>query len=289
MRKDNQNRPIPTPGARPYEDDLEEYFFGREQEIQTISNYISSQRFSVLAAESASGKTSLLQAGLVPILRKKRLNKPESNISDLPPFPLLLNQWLGRAGDERGTDFLRILVVEIDRYLSKCEIWFVKESKGKSDHSKSATIELERVRSALKELRNVASKRFLAKQEKGEGPLKALPLKKDKIFDDNGMTEDLQYILNALTDTLGPIIIILDQFEEVLDDPLLAKQAQVSVESIFQLRKDIKQFLSLRSDAIHLLTPIEILGIFEGKRRVKMSRFTPKDAKEIFLRTRQQG
>ncbi|MGV8080946.1 MAG: pentapeptide repeat-containing protein [Syntrophales bacterium] len=284
MQRDSR-RPIPTPGARPYEEDLADYFFGRDEEIKMLLDYIDGQRLSVLAADSASGKTSLLQAGLVPILRNTRLLCDDNDIHQLPPFPLLLNQWLGRVGSLRGIDFLRLIIIEIDRYLSKCKVWYLREAKNENGNKANIAEELARIQRTINELSIKAIElKLMSHRIEGEERLIPIPLQRDKRGDYRKMTEDLQEILSVINSHLGQVILILDQFEEILSDPLLGKQAQVAVESIFRLRKmDVSQFISLRSDSVNMLIEFERRGLIEGKRRVYIKRLTPKDAKSIIL------
>lgn len=72
MTASTSTREIPCPwrGPRPYEEADTHRFFGRANEIEKLLDFVKNQRLSALVALSGVGKTSLLQAGLVPALRK---------------------------------------------------------------------------------------------------------------------------------------------------------------------------------------------------------------------------
>ena len=60
----------PYPGPRPFEDDEERLFFGRERELSHLRSLVLAHSMVLLYGQSGAGKTSLLRAGLVPALRK---------------------------------------------------------------------------------------------------------------------------------------------------------------------------------------------------------------------------
>ena len=77
------------PGPRSFNDEgIDEHlFFGRDAEIAALSNRIQARRTLVLFGRSGLGKTSLIQAGLFPALRKLgylpisiRLNNPKIDV-----------------------------------------------------------------------------------------------------------------------------------------------------------------------------------------------------------------
>src|SRR5258708_7138199 len=59
----------PYPGIRPFEDRDADRFFGRDEEIEQLLRLISSQRFVAVLGVSGSGKSSLVRAGVIPVLR----------------------------------------------------------------------------------------------------------------------------------------------------------------------------------------------------------------------------
>lgn len=67
-----ENSVCPWPGPVPYTESEAEQFFGRSQEVLRLLDLIERQQLNVLIALSGVGKSSLLQAGLVPALRYLR-------------------------------------------------------------------------------------------------------------------------------------------------------------------------------------------------------------------------
>jgi hypothetical protein len=61
----------PFPGPASYDYDGNGLFFGRDEEISTLTSMILSSRLTVLTAGSGDGKTSLIHAGLAPLLLRE--------------------------------------------------------------------------------------------------------------------------------------------------------------------------------------------------------------------------
>jgi WD40 repeat protein/energy-coupling factor transporter ATP-binding protein EcfA2 len=61
---------IPFPGLRPFKPGENEYFFGREHESREITGKLLDNRFVAVIGASGSGKSSLIQCGLLPELRQ---------------------------------------------------------------------------------------------------------------------------------------------------------------------------------------------------------------------------
>jgi len=66
----------PFPGLRPFTSGESEYFFGRETESEEITGKITRNRFLAIIGASGSGKSSIIQCGLVPKIRDLSLNGP---------------------------------------------------------------------------------------------------------------------------------------------------------------------------------------------------------------------
>jgi len=67
MQLDKDN---PWPGLESFEEDSQAFFFGRDHEIKLLRDHVLDSPVTVLYGRSGLGKTSLLRAGLFPLLRK---------------------------------------------------------------------------------------------------------------------------------------------------------------------------------------------------------------------------
>lgn len=56
------------PGSRPFTQDDEALFFGRDEDITKLTTFITVEKMTVLYGKSGLGKTSLLTAGVLPVL-----------------------------------------------------------------------------------------------------------------------------------------------------------------------------------------------------------------------------
>lgn len=77
----------PYPGPRPFQIKEKEKFFGRDEEKEDLATLISAHRLVFLYAESGMGKTSLLNASLIPTLDQQGFDVlPVVRVGDpLPP------------------------------------------------------------------------------------------------------------------------------------------------------------------------------------------------------------
>jgi WD40 repeat protein len=63
--------PCPYPGMRPFAEDQEDRFFGRDHEITELCSHLRRCRFATVIGRSGSGKSSLVRAGVMPRLRRQ--------------------------------------------------------------------------------------------------------------------------------------------------------------------------------------------------------------------------
>ena len=63
--------PEPYVGPRPFETRDKHLFFGREREAHEISSLVFANKFFVLYAASGAGKTSLVNAGVLPLVENQ--------------------------------------------------------------------------------------------------------------------------------------------------------------------------------------------------------------------------
>lgn len=65
----------PYPGLRPFQEEEEHLFFGRERQIDRMVDILGSERFLAVVGSSGSGKSSLVTCGLQPALRRGLLTR----------------------------------------------------------------------------------------------------------------------------------------------------------------------------------------------------------------------
>jgi ABC-type phosphonate transport system ATPase subunit len=60
----------PFPGLRPFREDEEHLFFGRESQVDSMVDKLAATRFLTVVGTSGSGKSSLVNCGLRPALHR---------------------------------------------------------------------------------------------------------------------------------------------------------------------------------------------------------------------------
>ncbi len=63
-------RKIPYPGLNPFSEKDAPFFFGRDAQKRAIARSLRVSRLTILFGESGVGKSSILQAGVVPLFRR---------------------------------------------------------------------------------------------------------------------------------------------------------------------------------------------------------------------------
>src|SRR5262245_42952222 len=64
----------PFPGLRPYAFEDSQFYFGREDQIYSLYRLLDRSRFIAVVGSSGSGKSSLVRAGLLPLLDAETKN-----------------------------------------------------------------------------------------------------------------------------------------------------------------------------------------------------------------------
>lgn len=67
--RDELRQPSPYPGLIPYPETMRDAFLGRGLETRAVANLLDQERWVTISGPSGSGKSSLLLAGIVPLLR----------------------------------------------------------------------------------------------------------------------------------------------------------------------------------------------------------------------------
>src|SRR5882762_9551450 len=83
----------PYPGPRPFRKEEKDRFFGRETEVRELLSLVTAHRALLLYAQSGSGKSSLLNAGLVPRLVEEEFTTLQSgSLGGLIPPTISLSE-----------------------------------------------------------------------------------------------------------------------------------------------------------------------------------------------------
>ena len=77
----------PYLGLASFEEEHQEFFYGRDQAIQSLLRLVRRDVLTVLFGVSGLGKTSLLQAGLFPLLRQQQMLPVWIRLSFSPQAP----------------------------------------------------------------------------------------------------------------------------------------------------------------------------------------------------------
>ena len=64
------------PGAKPFTAKQKSIFFGRQKELNKLLSIVNTEELTVLYSKSGLGKSSLLNAGLIPLVKEKKYLKP---------------------------------------------------------------------------------------------------------------------------------------------------------------------------------------------------------------------
>ena len=65
-----KNNSCPFPGLRPYRSSESNIFFGREREVEDSLSILQQYKLVTITGDNGSGKTSLIDAGLIPKIQK---------------------------------------------------------------------------------------------------------------------------------------------------------------------------------------------------------------------------
>ena len=92
----------PYPGLRPFDFGDEDYFFGRDAQIRGLRQKLSSSRLIAVVGRSGCGKSSLVRAGLIPLLRA------ENDAGEVRSWRIAMFRPQGRPIKELVADLLRL-------------------------------------------------------------------------------------------------------------------------------------------------------------------------------------
>jgi WD40 repeat protein len=102
----------PYRGIRPFRFIDQDYFFGREDIVTALLAKVLVSRLVLLFGESGAGKSSLLNAGLIPALRKEGLNPERIRLKPDQEEPFQAERIL--TGKSEGDPFLPSIFVQAE-------------------------------------------------------------------------------------------------------------------------------------------------------------------------------
>ncbi len=116
---------FPYVGPQPFDIDKREFFFGRERESEDLFSLVTSYREVLVYAASGAGKTSLLNAGLLPRLKEEEIQVlGPSRVTGLMPESVRLADVANpfvfnvlRTWDEAGVNCERLLTQTLSDFL----------------------------------------------------------------------------------------------------------------------------------------------------------------------------
>lgn len=247
----------PFPGIRPYEERESDRFFGRNDEINELVRRIQNRvGVHILVADSGCGKTSLLNAGVVPRLRAHRESWP----TDLG-VTLVLREW-GIARSSANAiaciwEGLRRAIEKLERSVNDDAI--ANQTKQLSQD----VVKLSRVSSAA--------------ASRNQGPAPSL--------------SDLIDFVNSLSEEVDGLVLVVDQLEELLGSGARkrdrAHEADVlgALGDVHQRCGDVSILLSLRSEYYERLTPLNPYVGSLLRRTYHLSPIPELTAKEVVIAT----
>jgi len=114
------------PGAQPFSDDeiSRETFFGREHESAHIANNILANRLVVVYAKSGLGKTSLLNAGVSPLLRNEQCLPLIVRVNDVQHGPFMsILEGIRTAAERQGVEYVPGSQDSLWHFFKTAEFW----------------------------------------------------------------------------------------------------------------------------------------------------------------------
>jgi len=211
-------------GARPYTFSERESFVGRSLETTRLSDRLCARPLSVLQAASGNGKSSLIEAGVVPELLKRRIASAAERIERGPeevalsPIPIVVRDWTGRDAGFSLTVRAAILG-QLDLLVPRFE---------ESDIVKAAGPGAKDAFEAEKTRVDLARAAVLALLPESSAPID---------------------VVTAIAGPLECVALIFDQMEEVLRDASQRTEAEATLEGISKyLRDSVRLLVAFRSD-----------------------------------------
>jgi hypothetical protein len=204
----------PWPGPVPYNEDQAAVFFGRAEETEALLDQMALCRLSVLTAWSGAGKSSLLNAALVPSLRGLRRD------GHAVGTVLILNSWGRLIGESPAWMLAAAIRDEIRRV-------FDNPPKGVDDSVTADFQALHEVTLSLDDFYGLSTLEHWSR---------------------------LRSYVSALCDAVGGLVLIIDQAEELLGsgletpDPELEREVLSVIGRLHREEDRLNILISLREE-----------------------------------------
>lgn len=110
----------PYKGLSSYHEEDKKYFYGREDAIERLRKTIHKQDITIVTGVSGTGKSSLVRAGLIPILREEKKYKVQEVITiNANPVTLLESKPKAKDYDETKENIL--IIDQYEELLTQCK------------------------------------------------------------------------------------------------------------------------------------------------------------------------
>jgi len=236
---------VPWPGPRPYDEKDWQDFCGRDPEIHELLDRVRVEKLTVLLGASGTGKTSLIRAGLVPMLRQERYHSQ----GDQSVWPVLLLRRWGAVSSASLEENLRL---QLGWAIDAIQDWGKRlgqqraeadskhlrtdlESMGPASGGKASILEV------VEELARAEARRTAEGKKLGKE------------------TDDFR--------NRGGLVLIFDQFEEQLRaTPEAVSEALDLIGSLFRSKAPTRVLLSMRQEYRYALRRLELtVGGLSGR------------------------
>lgn len=269
------------PGAGPFQDDAVSHktFFGREKETSDLASRVEVHRVTVVYGRSGLGKSSLLQAGLAPLLRESgyfpvfvRVNHADTSLTTA------IADYTEAEAKRQGIEHVRGNVASSWEYFKTVELW-------DGDQLLVPVIildQFEEIFSTGSEDQQDAIIEEVGMMARGKPPGndKGILVELEEMY--GSSSSKVQIIITIREDYLGHLEEIADEIPEIFDSrfrvtPLsleAAKQALIRPAAVEGEHFDSPNFSideKLITRAIDYLTP----GVTSGKKRRKRPGIEP--------------
>jgi hypothetical protein len=220
---------IPWPGPRPYQEAEWRLFRGRGSELRRIVSALGAHRLSLLLGATGSGKTSLVQAGVIPELRLGRYHER----GDQRQWPaLLLRHW----GAEGAGSIWEVLYRQIEAAIGAVEAW------GRREGHERALEDAEFLREVLK-----------GSEKAGHGSKPIVEIL-DSLANALGYRERRRSLESPETG----IVLVFDQFEELLrGEGSVASESLQLIRDLYLSTEPFRMLIVLRREFVYTLRELE--------------------------------